>query len=65
MTPLEAATLEIIGILNEPRDRADAEALMRRNAGQFDVNRLERQLSDLAESMGQPDILARFRQLLE
>ena len=51
-------------ISERPKDRADAEALIRRYRGKFDVTWLETELSSLAESMGQPALLLRFQRLM-
>jgi hypothetical protein len=52
-------------ISERPKDFADAEALMRRHRGKIDVTWLESELSTLAESLAQPDMLSRFQRLLE
>ena len=51
-------------ISDRPKDLADAEALILRHRGKFDVAWLQSELSALAESMAQPEILQRFENLL-
>lgn len=51
-------------ISDRPKDLADAAALIRRHRGTVNVDWLERELSDLAEAIAQPDMLARFQRLL-
>ena len=48
-------------ISERPKDLADAQALLRRHRGKFDRQWLERELTALAESTAQPEILSRFQ----
>jgi hypothetical protein len=51
-------------ISDRSKDTADAEALMLRHRGKIDLTWLETELSALAESSAQPEMLKRFRGLL-
>jgi len=51
-------------ISDRPKDATDAEVLIRRHRGKMDVSWLEAELSSLAQSMGQPEILQRFQRLM-
>ena len=52
-------------ISDRPKDLTDAEVLIRRYRGKTDVSWLEAELSALAESIAQPEVLLRFRRLIE
>jgi hypothetical protein len=66
--PVRVAPLDYLLFLKliseRPKDTADAEALMRRHRGKIDVSWLEAELSALADSTAQPDMLVRFQRLL-
>src|SRR5262245_61463056 len=51
-------------ISERSKDLTDAEALLRRHRGTFDVSWLESELSALAESTAQPEIILRFQRLM-
>lgn len=52
-------------VSDRPKDLADARALLKRYRKKMDlINWLEQQLSSLADSIGQSDILDRFHQFL-
>jgi len=66
--PVRIAALDYLLFLklisDRPKDLADAGALLHRHRGKADLQWLERELSELAESSAQPEILARFQRLL-
>lgn len=51
-------------ISERPKDQADADALLRRHRGRVDLSWLEAELTALAESVAQPELLLRFQRLL-
>ena len=50
-------------ISDRPQDLADAAALLRRHRGKVNLDWLERELSELAEAIAEPDMLRRFERL--
>jgi hypothetical protein len=50
---------------NRPKDLDDAERLLRRHRGQFDAAWLQSRLAEISEALSQPEILERYRRLIE
>jgi hypothetical protein len=66
--PVRVAPLDYLLFLklisDRPKDATDAEVLIRRHRGKMDVRWLENELSTLAESLGQPEIIQKFQRLI-
>jgi len=50
---------------NRAKDLDDAERLLRRHRGRFHAAWLEARLAEISEALGQPEILERYRRLVE
>jgi hypothetical protein len=50
---------------NRPKDLDDAERLLRRHRGRFNDAWLEGRLAEISEALSQPEILERYRRLIE